>query len=122
MNPLKYALLSALIMASGCDEVDCDNEILKTESSPDSRLTAVIFRRECGTTTGFNCQVAITEKGVNFPEHGQVQNFFCMNEASIAEVEWTSTNAIEIKYPKGSKVIRQLDVAGSTTVTYVPTN
>ncbi len=37
----------------------CGNEIYAEEYSPDNRYKAVVFQRDCGSTTGFSTQISI---------------------------------------------------------------
>jgi hypothetical protein len=37
----------------------CGNQILSESSSPDRTYRVVVFRRDCGATTGFSTQVSV---------------------------------------------------------------
>jgi hypothetical protein len=37
----------------------CRNDLAAESVSPDKQYKAVIFKRDCGTTTGFNTQISI---------------------------------------------------------------
>jgi hypothetical protein len=46
----------AVIFGSGCA-----NEVLSQTVSPDAKMKAVVFQRDCGATTGFSTQVSIIQ-------------------------------------------------------------
>jgi hypothetical protein len=41
----------------------CGNQVLQEYPSPSGKLKAVVFQRDCGTTTGFSTQVSIIQTG-----------------------------------------------------------
>jgi len=56
-----FAILLSLTLTvyiSGCDSM-CANDVLQEIPSPDNKLKAVVFQRDCGATTGFSTQMAI---------------------------------------------------------------
>jgi hypothetical protein len=61
----------------------CGNTIVATEVSPDHRLKAVLFERNCGATTGFSSQVSILPADRDLPNEGG--NVFAANEAKGGE-------------------------------------
>jgi hypothetical protein len=48
----------------------CANEVLQTGLSPDGRLKAVVFERDCGATTDFSTQVSVLPAGEKLPNDG----------------------------------------------------
>jgi hypothetical protein len=50
----------------GC-RLACVNEALETNTSPDGKLTAITFRRNCGPTTQFTTDVSIVRAGQGLP-------------------------------------------------------
>jgi hypothetical protein len=61
-----------LMLPSGCAEL-CGNERLSEHPSPDGRLNAVVFQRECGATTGFGTHVSLLRAGERLPnESGNI--------------------------------------------------
>ena len=57
-----------VLLSSGCGL--CANEEMLRVPSPDAKLEAVIFQRDCGATTGFSTQVSIVPKGASLPNEG----------------------------------------------------
>lgn len=48
-----YALLAAAL------SLDCSNEVVAEYPSPDASTRVVVFRRDCGATTGSNTQASV---------------------------------------------------------------
>jgi hypothetical protein len=66
------AALSGFVVVSfvGCDRFFdslCGNTVLKSLSSPDGKLKAVVFERDCGATTGFSTQLSVLGAGDPLP-------------------------------------------------------
>lgn len=54
------ATLTCLLLLGGCGLSDpCANSVLSQATSPDGRLKAVVFQRNCGATTGFSTHVSL---------------------------------------------------------------
>lgn len=54
--------LAEFILSDGCA-----NEILQAYPSPGGKLKLVVFRRDCGATTGPNTQASVLEAGDDLP-------------------------------------------------------
>jgi|SRR5207247_735561 len=65
-NPL--LILPFLFLLQGCGL--CSNDEVARVASPDSKLEAVVFQRDCGATTGFSTQVSVVPKGSPLPDQG----------------------------------------------------
>src|SRR5688572_31763376 len=61
-------ILPFLFLLQGCGL--CSNDEVGRFASPDSKLEAVVFQRDCGATTGFSTQVSIVLKGSPLPDQG----------------------------------------------------
>jgi hypothetical protein len=49
---------------------DCSNQIIKQIPSPNGKMKAVVFQRDCGATTGFNTQVSVLLSNQQLPDEG----------------------------------------------------
>jgi len=70
-NSLCLQILFAGVVASlsgGCSL--CNNDEVLRVSSPDAKLEAVVFQRDCGATTGFSTQISIVAKGTSLANGG----------------------------------------------------
>jgi hypothetical protein len=60
----------ALVMfvIAGCSRSLCENDEVRTSASPDGTLSAVVFRRSCGATTGFSTHVSVIQRQASLPD------------------------------------------------------
>ena len=72
----------------------CSNEILAEELSPDGKLKAVIFTRNCGATTGYNRQVSILRVSETLPNDGG--NVFITDDEPTLLVRWSDNTNLTI--------------------------
>jgi hypothetical protein len=54
---MRIAVTFLTLLLTGCSM--CGNEPLHTETSPDGKLVAIAFLRDCGATTAYSTQVSI---------------------------------------------------------------
>lgn len=60
VRPVAVLLVASLL---GCAEPMCATEVIRETPSPDGRLAAVEYHRDCGAATPLNTQVAIVTPG-----------------------------------------------------------
>lgn len=124
----KQALFAlAAVAMSGCSG-GCENTILTEAGSPNGRLTAVLFERSCGATTGHSTQVSLLRSGVLPTASGNVfvadANHGAANESvgggPWAEVVWIDDDNLIVKYDAQARVFTEKpDIAG-VKITYQP--
>jgi hypothetical protein len=101
--------ITCILFSVRCDL--CGNEIGYEEYSPDRRLKAAVFERDCGATTGFSTQVSILRSAEKLPHEGG--NVFITHGDLAIRVQWQSNNEMLIVFPPGAKVhFRPSNVAG----------
>jgi len=106
---LEIVLMATLAASSACSRTQslfsCDTEVAKEIPSPDGAFVAVVYRRDCGATTGFNTQVGLRRSRTEFDHDlGQVAAIGGQHDLKPL---WTSTRHLTIPMPAG-KVYRQL--------------
>jgi hypothetical protein len=110
--PLFLGLIAALI-GPKIFENSCENQIVKSYTSPDNKYEVVLFQRDCGATTGFSTQVSIIETGRELPR--KKGNIFIADDGDtpvslgswggpLLEIKWMTQDKVIIEYPKGSRV------------------
>jgi len=86
----------------------CKNSIFKELNSPDNRLKAVVFQRDCGATTGFNTQISILskDKKLNNESTGNILILDGKADESISIVNWKNNQELHIKYNKNKRIYK----------------
>jgi hypothetical protein len=64
----------------------CGNTVIREVLSPDHRIKAVVFQRDCGATTGFSTQVSLLSAQATLPNYSG--NIFLTDDASDISVRW----------------------------------
>ena len=104
------AMLAGLIWWLLTSVDPCGNDPQYEVASPDGRHRAVVFRRDCGATTGFSTHVSILSAGEAFPSEGG--NVFAADSMRDAKgvlpmrITWTGDRSILIQRGRAAKVFR----------------
>jgi hypothetical protein len=91
----------------------CGNEVLNTTLAPGGRTRAVLFRRDCGATTGFSTQVSLLRSSDSLPN--EPGNVFVIGEdrgraapppgsSPRVRVRWVDARRLHIRYDAGWRV------------------
>jgi hypothetical protein len=90
----------------------CGNTIVATELSPDRKLKAVLFERNCGATTGFSSQVSVLPSDRDLPNEGG--NVFAANETKGGEptawggpfvaMRWRDANTLTLRHDANADI------------------
>ena len=124
-KPVLFAVTA--VMISGCSD-GCENTILSETGSPNGRLTAILYERSCGATTGNSTQVSVLRAGtrpaaagntfVADANHGAAEG--SVGGGPWVEVAWIDDDNLIVKYDARARVFtEQPDIAG-VKVTYQP--
>lgn len=96
----------------------CGNQVVQEIASPDKKLKAVIFVRDCGATTAYATHVSVYPRNHKVASD-DVGNIFWIDgggpaESDHASVEWTSNRSLKIQYFEGCRhsetKVKQLSV------------
>ncbi len=93
----------------------CGNELLGETRSPDGKLKAIVFQRDCGATTGFSTQISILPVDEKMPNEGG--NVFVADSnhgaapsgrggGPIVEVRWLNESELLIKHDSRARVFQ----------------
>lgn len=117
----KQVIFAAIAVVVGSCSGGCENSILSEVGSPNGRLSAILFERSCGATTGLSTQVSVLRSGVLPAASG---NAFVADANHVAadgnagggpwvQVVWIDDNNLIVKYDAQARVFtEQTDVAG----------
>jgi hypothetical protein len=92
----------------------CGNEVQKEYLSPNGRLKAVVFQRDCGATTGFSTQISILEGSATLTN--KPGNIFISDWQpgdTSPTVTWLSDSELEIKKHCNVTVYKSKEAWGS---------
>lgn len=115
-------------LLSGASEL-CGNSPLLEVPSPNGKLKAVIFERDCGATTGFSTHVSVIETTGLLPNEGG--NLFVADTNHNAapsgpgggpavRVAWLDQSALRIEHHPLARVFRSERSTNGVRVEYVP--
>src|SRR5688500_2458723 len=108
----------------------CGNEVLSTTLAPGGRTRAVLFRRDCGATTGFSTQVSVLSGTDSLPnEPGNVfvigadrgQASPPRSDAPVVRVRWLDAGRLQIRYDAGWRVSVADTLVDGIRIHYVKT-
>ena len=117
---MRHVFLLAIVAASlggvsGC-RATCENEQLANIASPSGTSRAVVFSRNCGTTTGFNTQVFVLPMATKPPNGGG--NVLVVDGAVPLLVRWESESSLSVSGFGSAKVFKQELKVGNVAVSY----
>jgi hypothetical protein len=119
MAAVLFAGLAALLFV-GCSRLlehtfdPCGNQVVQVIPSPDGKLKAVVFERDCGATTEFSTQVSILPAGDKLLNDGG--NLFVADDHGAAPsgpgggprvgLAWTAKRQLLLRYDHSARVFK----------------
>jgi hypothetical protein len=99
--------------------MSCDNEFKGRSLSPDGKLAAVVFSRNCGATVGDNYQVSVVSASEEPTGKG---NVVVLDQApdyspSLKPV-WNGNTTLIIPIPVGARVFSKTDRANGVGIIF----
>jgi len=108
----------------------CGNYLVSRADAPGGALSAVMFQRDCGTTTGFTTQVSILRPGelpigkgntfVADDDHGAAKAGRW--DGPWAEIRWLGPDHLRIRYASATRIFLQREEAAGVRITYQQVN
>lgn len=91
----------------------CGNEIYGEYPSPNGRLKAVVFQRDCGATTGFSTQISILKSNATLAnKRGNIFISAGHPRDTSPIVTWLSDSELEISKNRALKVYKAKEAWG----------
>jgi hypothetical protein len=117
LRPLLYvgAILLASVALHGCGADLCGNDNVRATASPDGTLTALVFRRDCGATTGFSTHISIVRSGTALSN--DPGNVLTVAGEPPVTVTWQGPTRLVVANV-GDKVFRRADRVGGISIDY----
>ena len=121
-------VLLAYALSSAFDDM-CGNAMIAEYPSPNGKLKAVVFERNCGATTGFSTQVSVLQS--TDPLENEGGNVFAADtdrgrapsgEGGGPEIKfrWLSDTNAELRYHPFVRVYRTQTKTKGVQVVFVP--
>lgn len=113
----KVIIVATFLAFWSCDRGNmCDNEIVKEVYSPDKKFKAIIFKRDCGATTGTSSQLTIL-KGDEELEN-QKGNTFVVDDGEIIKIKWENQQQLTVYYDSLARTFEMKDRREDIRVKY----
>jgi hypothetical protein len=117
------ALLATLV--AGCAET-CENKPVATATAPAGAMRAILFQRDCGSTTGFSSQVSIVTTTATSRGGGNVFIADTGHGTAMAtswggpwvELRWLSPQHLLIRYDANARVFTQNETVSGVSIAY----
>lgn len=121
-------ILVFAFLLSGANQLCANSPILEVPS-PNGKLKAVVFERDCGATTAFATHVSVIEAASSLPNEGG--NLFVADTNHNAapsgagggpsvQVAWFGPSALRIEHHPLARIVRAEPSAFGVKVRYVP--
>lgn len=107
-------VIAMLVAVTGCD-FGCDDEVVSSTSSPSRAISAVVFNRNCGATTGFNTQVSLLRAGTAPSGPG---NTLILDGSVPLKFLWISESNLKITGLGSAKIFKQEQTVADVSVAY----
>jgi hypothetical protein len=85
---------ATMVLLCGCMRDPCANAQISEDPSPDRRLKAVTFRRDCGATTTYSVRVSIVPASKSLPN--EAGNVFVASGEPLVVVRWLADRHLSI--------------------------
>lgn len=95
----------------------CDTRVEQQIPGPNNRFKLVIFHRDCGATVDFNTQVSVMSIGRIFSFDANPAFFSIAGQHKLG-IRWFSPNSVSLIVPRGDRVYRHDQKAGSILIQY----
>jgi hypothetical protein len=122
---LRFVSIALIASLGACSDI-CSNTEVSRSTSPDRRLDAVLYQRNCGATTGFSTQIALVPVGNLLSgdsalyraddDHGAARTGVW--GGPWAEIEWLTSNKLLVRYAAKSRIFQQNTNAYGISVSY----
>jgi hypothetical protein len=106
--PVAFLLISIpFLLFVSCDITGgCENTVLTEAPSPDGRLVATVFGRDCGATTATNTQICLRSRSVPFGKK-EAESFFVVEGQGDVKVFWVDAKTVAMSFPVSMRVFHQ---------------
>lgn len=126
----RFVMVAALLVPLAACSDGCGNRVVSRVDAPGGARSAVVFRRDCGATTGFSTQVSILPAGqapagrgnafIADADHGAARRGAW--DGPWAGIRWLHADHLEVRYAPGSRIFLKRETVSGVRVGYRPAN
>jgi hypothetical protein len=119
--------LAAYFGLRGLENFMCGVSVVRRVASPDGRLEAVLFERNCGATTDFATNLSVVSAGSkikndvgNLLTADSDDGHALLDSGHVIHVsiEWIRSDSLVVRYDRRARVFRQTGSAHGVSVSY----
>ena len=100
-----------------CMPIDCKDTVLLDSPSPNGKIIATVFERDCGATTAKNVQVCFRVSTAAFNPKQQ-ESFLVLETDGKIELSWTNQDKLIVQVPNQSKIFRNKTDSNGVKIEY----
>ena len=125
---LLYVSIAPTLADTGC--VSCQNAVALESWSPGKHWRAVVSGRNCGATTWYTTEVSLVKPSESLPSRGNIASLDDGNRsvalpmgsegALRVRIVWEAENRLQVTYPRGALMRKQLTNFKEVTIQYRP--
>lgn len=94
----------------------CRNDQVTEEVSSDRQLKVVVFRRDCGATTGYSTQISVLRADPTLPNSSG--NVLIVAGEQAVTARWSDRRQVDISALGVAKVFKRETEAGNVKISY----
>jgi hypothetical protein len=103
MSPKTIFPIAVLFFLNACVSFDpCGNSILNSIPSPSGKFNAVLFKRDCGATTGFSTHLSILQASEALDN--QAGKIAVFDELPSIDIKWRDERHLVVRHPATASV------------------
>jgi len=118
----------AYLGVTALDRGMCGTSVTRRVASPNGRLEAVVFERDCGATTDFGTGVSLVKTGAGIGDQGA--NLFAadgdhgrapLDSGNVIRisVHWVGSDSLVLRFDRRARVFQQQPRALGVRVSYI---
>jgi hypothetical protein len=120
-----------LVTTMSCASLDsklagCGNDVVREIRAPNGRMKAVVFERNCGSTTGFSTQISLLSSTKSLPN--DIGNLFVATTEGRfpgaawggpdVDVSWVDDTHLLLKYDSRASVFKHEESLANVIIRY----
>ena len=118
---INVTIIASAIALVSCMPIECKDTVLSESWSPQGKIIATVFERDCGATTAKNIQVCFRSSAVAFDPKKQ-ESFLVLETDKKIELIWTNEEELIVQIPNQARVFREKIESSGVKIKYFERN